>query len=303
MLQSLHSVVRARTDLVLGMFLAVYACARILEVFDAYFRSRAMAPHPVPQLAVVALHILPALGFALVHGARHYRLRGILVFFGICLVVSNLVEDLGVATGFPFGRYYYAEPMGPRLFHVPLLLGLAYVGMSYVSWTVARMILGRPEAPVRGLRTIALPLLASFIMTAWDLAQDPVWSTVLHCWVWVDGGQWFGVPISNYLGWIVNLFVMYLLFALYLRRNPAAEIPAGRAYWRQALLFYVACAACNLLQLLPPATLDAVRDATGKPWLLADIVRASAIVSIFVMGGFACLAWVRLAEKDGVAAD
>jgi multisubunit Na+/H+ antiporter MnhF subunit len=151
--------------LTLGLILAAYFCARILEI----------AATPLPRTAIVALDVLSAMAFALVDGARHYRLRGILAFAAVCIVVGNIAENLGVTTGFPFGRYYFVELMGPMLFHVPVLLGLAYIGMAYVSWTVARLIVGQPHARVAGLRVLALPLVASFVMVAWDLAQDPVW--------------------------------------------------------------------------------------------------------------------------------
>jgi putative membrane protein len=141
--------------LVLGLILAFYICARILEVVSS----------PVSRTAIVALDVLSAVAFALTDGAQHYRLRGILVFACICTVVGNLVENLGVTTGFPFGRYYFVELMGPKLFHVPVLLGLAYIGMAYVSWALARLIMGRTDAPITGTRIVTLPLLASAIMT------------------------------------------------------------------------------------------------------------------------------------------
>lgn len=280
--------------LVLGLILVFYLCARILEVVSS----------PVPRTAIVALDVLSAMAFALTDGARHYRLRGILVFAGICTVVGNLVENLGVTTGFPFGRYYFVELMGPKLFHVPVLLGLAYIGMAYVSWALARLIVGRTDAPIAGLRIVTLPLLASAIMTAWDLAQDPVWATVLHGWVWRDGGPWFGVPVSNYLGWYGNLFVIYLLFALYLHGDPARSIAESRASWRPALIFYGLCAAGNVLQVASSYPVPAlVQDPTGKLWRVADIIAASALVSIFVMGGFVTLAWISLRRQQKPATD
>ena len=215
--------------LALSLILASYACARILEV----------APTSIPRTAIVALDVLSAMAFALTDGVRHYRLRGILVFTVICTVLGNLVENLGVTTGFPFGHYYFVELMGPKLFHVPVLLGLAYIGMAYVSWMLARLIVGHSYAPVSGIRVATLPLVASFVMVAWDLAQDPVWATILHGWVWRDGGPWFGVPISNYLGWYGTVFTIYLFFALYLRCRPALPIATSMASLRPALLFYV----------------------------------------------------------------
>ena len=146
----------------LAAILAAYACARILEVSSG----------SIPHLWIVALDVLSAATFAAFDGSRHYRWRTILVFAAICVVVGNIVENLGVATGFPFGRYYFVELMGPKVFHVPVLLGLAYIGMAYVSWMLASLILKTPPSPATTRSIIAIPLLASLIMTTWDLAQD-----------------------------------------------------------------------------------------------------------------------------------
>jgi putative membrane protein len=277
----------------LALILACYLLARILEV----------TPTLIPRTAIVALDVLSAMSFALLDGARHYKLRGILVFAGICLLVGNLTENLSISTGFPFGHYYFVELMGPKLFQVPVLLGLAYIGMSYVSWTLARLIVGQSDAPVAGWRIVALPAVASFVMVAWDLAQDPVWATVLHGWVWRDGGAWFGVPLSNYLGWYGTVFTIYLFFALYLRRWPVAETSLPQPSLRPAVIFYLLCAAGNVLQVLSTQAPDLVLDPTGKQWSYAEIARASALVSIFIMGGFAAVAWARQPKQQKAATD
>ena len=197
-----------------GSLAALYAAARAFQIL----------PGKLPMVAVVALHVLPLLIFALIHGAILYRLTGILIFFAICLVVGNAFENLGVSTGFPFGRYYFTDAMGPKLFQVPILLGLAYVGMGYLSWTLGRVILGNLQAPLAGARTVALPLVAAFIMVAWDFANDPVWANINRLWIWQHGGAYFGVPLTNFLGWYLVVYVIYQLFALYLRgRSPSAR--------------------------------------------------------------------------------
>ena len=163
---------RTLTTLAMWLLLLLYAVARVFQIL----------PGKLPMTAVVALHVLPLLLFALIHGAIVYRLTGILIFFAICLVVGNAFENLGVATGFPFGRYYFTDAMGPKLFQVPILLGLAYVGMGYLSWTLGRVVLGNPRAPLAEARTVGLPLVAAFIMVAWDFANDPVWANVNRLW-------------------------------------------------------------------------------------------------------------------------
>jgi uncharacterized membrane protein len=269
--------------LLLPAILASYACARVLQVITG----------PTPRLSLVALDVVSAVAFALVDGSRNYGFRGILVFTGICLTVGNVVENIGIATGFPFGHYRFLEVMGPSIFNVPILLGLAYIGMAYVSWILACTLLGSESRRDGILGMLALPAAASLIMVSWDIAQDPVWSTFLHAWVWRDGGSWFGVPLSNFAGWYGTVFAIYLLFSIYLRRRPAAALDPAKPTW-PPIAFYALCAAGNILQIWVSQPVPAIADATGRQWQVAQILRASALVSIFLMGSFALLAAGRL---------
>ena len=273
--------------------MACYACARVLEI----------APTTIPRMAIVSLEVLSAMAFALTDGARRYGLQGILVFAGLCVLVGNVIENIGVATGIPFGRYYFVDLMGPKLFHVPMLLGLAYIGMAYVSWTLASTILNCGPEQRQSSRIFAVPFLAGFIMASWDLAQDPVWATVLHGWVWIDGGPWFGVPISNYVGWYGTVLLIYLFFASYLFRYFSRQPGRNRSSARPALLFYLLCAAGNILQSIPHSAGTVAQDPTGRQWMVADITRASALVSIFVMGSFVAIAWIRMARATNTITD
>jgi uncharacterized membrane protein len=281
---------RARKQIVtvaiLWALLALYAAARILQVF----------PGRVPMLAVVALHVLPPAIFALIHGAMFYRARGILFFVTLCLVLGNIFENLGVLIGFPYGRYHFTDLMGPKLFAVPVLLGLAYVGMAYLSWTLAHLILANGRTPLTGMRVAVLPLLAAFIMVAWDLAMDPVWGTVLHAWIWKQGGTYFGVPVSNFVGWYLTVYVIFQIFALHLRRRTIhpRQLPSG--YWHLAIVFYAVSAAGNLILAIPHNAPTIVSDAAGVQWKVTQIVGVCVLVSVFVMGTFAMLAWTRLAR-------
>lgn len=267
----------------LPAILVCYAGARVLQVITG----------PTPRLSLVAPDVLSAAAFALVDGSRRYGRRGILVFAAICLAVGNVVENIGVATGFPFGHYRFLEVMGPRFLSVPILLGLAYVGMAYVSWVVARILMRSSNGSGK-LGLIALPAVASLVMVSWDVAQDPVWSTFLHAWVWRDGGSWFGVPLSNYAGWYGTVFTIYLLFAIYLKRAGVMEASASNC---PAVAFYALCAAGNVAQIWVPHASSVMADATGRRWPVTDILRASALVSVFLMGTFVLLAVGRLRPR------
>lgn len=277
------------TNILLWAVIAFYAAARILQVY----------PGRIPMLAVVALHVFPPAIFALIHGAKCYGWGGILRFVTISLVVGNVFENLGVITGFPYGRYYFTDVMGPKLWNVPILLGLAYVGMAYLSWTLACVILGGMKSPVVGGRVITIPLVAGFLMVAWDLSQDPVWATILRCWVWQNGGAYFGVPLSNFLGWYLTVYIIYQLFALYLRGRSPTPGPLSVSYWYHALVFYGVSAAGNFLLIIPRPGVSDVSDATGKQWNVGDITGTCVLVTLFTMGAFAILAWIRLSDQKG----
>jgi uncharacterized membrane protein len=246
------------------------------------------------MLVIVASHVFPPAIFTLIHGAIRYRARGILTFVAICLVVGNGSENLSILTGFPFGHYYFTDVMGPKLLNVPILLGLAYIGMGYLSWTLASVILGGTRNHA-GLGVVAVPVVASFVMTAWDLSMDAVWGTLVHGWIWLQGGAYFGVPVSNFLGWYLTVYVIYQLFALYLRNRPTNPDPLPSAYWTQAVVFYGVSAAGNILLALPRgAGNSVVSDPTGVQWKVSAITGTCALVTIFTMGAFVVLAWVRL---------
>ncbi|WP_348263399.1 carotenoid biosynthesis protein [Telmatobacter sp. DSM 110680] len=272
----------------LSALLALYLFTRILQIL----------PFSTPSTFIVALEIFSALLFALIHGAQHYRLHGILVFAVICLVIGNIVENIGVLTGFPYGHYEFLPLMGPQFLRVPILLGIAYIGMAYVSWTLARLILGATTTKPAGAQLIPLSLLAAVIMTAWDLAQDPVWSTLLHAWCWRDGGLWFGVPVTNYAGWLLTVFLIYVAFALYLKHSAVGSLSPSQPHWRATVLLYALCAVGNILQLLRPQPFKVVADPSGALWQTAAILHASALVSMFFMGSLAIAASLRIPKVD-----
>lgn len=264
------------------VILACYACGRMLQVMHG----------PPAILPLVAMEVLSAFALAVVDGARAWGIRGILVFAAICIVVGNVVENIGVATGFPFGHYHFLNVMGPKFLAVPVLLGLAYIGIAYASWTLGSVLAGRISGAGSRARFLAVPLAGAFVMVAWDVAQDPVWSTMLHAWAWRDGGIWFGVPLQNYLGWFLTVLLIFLLFAAY---EAKARLRPAPSAW-PALGLYVLCAAGNVLQLLSRHPAVSV-DASGRAWRTENILMESAVISIVLMGGLVALVVAKLPAR------
>jgi uncharacterized membrane protein len=267
--------------------IGIYAVSRILEAF----------PLHLPMIAIVALDVLPALLFAFLHGRMLWSQRDILIFFAICAVVGGTIEKIGITTSFPFGRYFFTHVMGPKISGIPILLGLAYLGMGYLSWLIASLILGCEQRLLTSWRIVALPAFAALVMTSWDFCMDPIWSTVVRAWTWIDGGPYFGVPISNFFGWYANVFLIYLLFALSLRRSAPPTKSLSTKFWKAALLFYAVSVAGNFLLLIPHPT-EEVMDPTGKLWPLRSITSATALATLLTMGTLLLTAYVRVARHS-----
>ena len=272
----------------LWMMVALYVLGRICQQY----------PETIPVLLIVALQVVPPAVFALIHASILYRVRGMWVFTLSCVAAAGLCESLSLRTGFPFGHYFFTGLMGPKIFDLPVLLVMAYLGIGYCSWVLAVLILGYRDEPLSGTRVVALPLLASAIMVAWDVSMDPIWATLDRAWIWRDGGVYFGVPISNFLGWYLTAYLFNQAFAFYLRSNQAVARPMSSALWRGAVAIYTICALGNLLVFRRGLFAPTGTDASGRVWATTDILAASVLVSLLVMTPFAVLAWARAERAE-----
>jgi uncharacterized membrane protein len=166
--------------------------------------------------------------FSLVHSLGSLGWRHTLVFFAATAVVSWCFEQLGVATGIVYGHYHYTAVLGWKLGHVPVLIPLAWYMMIYPSYVIAT-ILASGASPSRGRgRVLGPAFLGAMIMTAWDLVVDPLLSgPAVKAWVWEQGGPYFGIPLRNFLGWMITTFVVYVLYGLFAAGARRKHQPSG----------------------------------------------------------------------------
>jgi putative membrane protein len=279
-----------RPSLWIWILVAIYAAASLARIIPA-----------LPRMLGLVTVLAPFL-FAFVHGSAQYRFRDTIVFAIICLAVSNIFENLSILTGFPFGNYYYSDEL-PKLFLVPLLIGPAYLGMGYLSWTLARVIIDDTDNAY--LRVVGLPLIASFVMVAWDLTFDPSASTISGTWVWRQGGAFFGVPVSNFLGWYLTVYVFFQIFALYLKLTPAARSerrkPAPGLWWPAVTMYGVTALQPLLRFWFHPSHPKTVTDPAGVIWNARDIYATGALMSLFTMTAFTLIAALKLTGPSKTA--
>jgi putative membrane protein len=244
------------------------------------------------SITVLAVHAVIGLGW--IEAAA---------FAAICLTVTFTMENVGVLTGFPYGRYVFlVEPDLPHVGVIPPIVGPLYFGLGYASWVIANVLLGERMARPSRFGLLALPILSAFVMTQWDVVMDPEGSTLDKAWMWLEGGGYFGVPLSNFLGWFLVTWLYFQGFALlaYARRNRGDYRRSSPLFWAIPVLLYLAAGLCHLPLLIEPDA--SVVDQGGRVWSAAALRQTTAIVMLFTMTPTALLALLRLAPlRNGEA--
>lgn len=252
--------------------------------------------NPTPLTQALAATFIAC---ALIHATLAYGARRALMLFVACNAIAFAIENLGTATGFPFGVYHFE--VGADLPHVgliPIIVGPLWFGAGYFSWTVASVLLDGADRQLdRPFNLVALPIVAAFVMTQWDLVMDAPNATITKVWIWHNGGGMFGVPLSNSLRWLLTSWLIFQAFALYLRRSGLR--PYARMSFRlpaTGILFYVGAGLTHIVPWIMGQAGDAI-DARGYGWQIQDIREATVAILLLTMVFTALLATLRLLRQ------
>ena len=120
---------------------------------------------------------------------------------GALVAYSYGIEYLGVHTGVPYGEFFYGVDLGPTLAGVPLGLPVFFIPLVMNAYLLVALLLGeRARSRPRRLVSVIAAVLAM------DLVLDPG-AVALGFWVYPGGGLYYGVPLSNYAGWVLSATV------------------------------------------------------------------------------------------------
>jgi uncharacterized membrane protein len=190
---------------------------------------------PVGFLGVIVTVI-----FVVIHGYKFYGAKNIMFFILVIFAVSWCLESLSILIGFPFGNYHYTGT--GMIGEVPWIIMPAYLGTGYLSWILSHILSGKLTPKIEGKQMVVIPFVAAFVMVMWDVVMDPILSTVQGEWVWEDGGYYFGVPLTNYFGWFLTVFLIYLIFAVFLSRQTGKQYSTrvgSKLFWVSIPLMYL----------------------------------------------------------------
>ena len=155
-------------------------------------------------------YVVGFLAFFLVAGTRDLGRVRTLGFLLWGFLVPLGAELLSTRVGVPFGLYHYSgETTGAELFlaNVPFFSPLSFPFLAYASFCLARRALGPGGAGSRAGR-LRLVALSGALMTLLDVVIDPLavrggrWF-LGHIFAYPEGGIYFGVPLSNFAGWLL----------------------------------------------------------------------------------------------------
>lgn len=217
--------------------------------------------------------------FAVFHAANQLGVRSMLVFLSITFVVSFVFETVGVLTGLIYGAYYYTNKLGPKLGVVPVLIPIAWFMMMYASYAIVHAVTGKTRARSLGW-SVWRALLGAMAMTAWDFGMDPQMVARGH-WVWTQGGEYFGIPVQNFIGWLATTFTVFFLFHLSEKFQSPRELKFDNNFARLSIAAYAVQGTATVI----------AGSAQGQS--------APALVTFFAMGAFLLVAITRVVSMRG----
>ena len=176
-------------------------------------------------------YVLGFLAAFAVAGTRDLGWRRMLLFGACVSPLVWLAEMSSTRTGIPFGLYHYTgETRGRELFlaDVPVMDPLSFAFLAYASFCLARETLrGRQVGP------FGLAVATGVLMMVVDVVIDPAalrgdrWF-LGRVFFYAEEGVYFGVPLSNFVGWLLVGAAGSGLYLAVTRARPRPGV-GGRA--------------------------------------------------------------------------
>jgi isopentenyl-diphosphate delta-isomerase type 1 len=212
----------------------------------AFFMANVDLPSwaPAVSAASVILFAVPAIWAA----KMWLGWRDALILFAVLALLALLIEIAAISTGIPYGHFGYSDHLGLKLFGVvpwtvsfawpPLILGAYGIAANLVHSRMFRV------------------LLTALLLVAFDLVLDPG-AVSLGFWKYVDAGSFYGVPLSNFAGWLLSGLVGAIItetMVSYFR--PLLPVPVQLSSSAFLIIFFWAALAA-FAGMLAPAVIGA----------------------------------------------
>ncbi len=148
------------------------------------------------------------------HGIYTIGLVNILGFIAISIIISGTFEIIGVNKGWIFGPYHYNPPSCPlpAVMGVPLCYPIGWCGMTYAAFWMGALLMNTGSLN-QIIITPVFILLVAGLVTLLDIISDPI-AVDEGRWSWHKPGAFYGVPLSNFIGWFFTAVVILATFSV-----------------------------------------------------------------------------------------
>lgn len=127
-------------------------------------------------------------------------------WLAVLVAYTYAIELVGVRTDWPYGGFEYGIELGPMLAgEIPLALPLFFIPLVLNAVLFTLLVL-EDRAATRVTRLVA----AIAAVIAIDLVLDPA-AVAIGFWAFTPPGPYYGVPVSNYVGWLISGTVAVVL--------------------------------------------------------------------------------------------
>ena len=139
--------------------------------------------------------------------------KAFIIFITVCFLTGMIAEIIGVQSGWLFGEYAYGDVMGPKVFGVPLLIGINWFVLVFCCMIIIERLHVKMKqkylendlgGPPENLERLSIVVDGALLATTFDWIMEPV-AVKLEFWKWEAPA----IPIYNYICWfIISCFLI-----------------------------------------------------------------------------------------------
>jgi len=160
-------------------------------------------------VSITPIHLSLVFGILLITQSNFSK--SFILFLSAVVLISYLIELVGVNTGRIFGSYIYGKALGFKIGNTPLLIGILWFTLIYSIGVILANF--KWHILIKSLIGALLMLLIDFFIEPVAMSYD--------FWSW-EGGV---IPTQNYLAWFFISLLLLIGFNLsaFEKHNPTAK--------------------------------------------------------------------------------
>ena len=134
---------------------------------------------------------------------------------GLALITfyAYFIEYIGLKTGWPYGSFEYLIELGPMILGVPIGLPIFFVPLVLNAYLLVNLFEVKNRVK-RFILSLSLVLIVDGVL-------DPA-AVSLGIWKY-SSGLYYGVPVSNYLGWILSASIVLIILEIIFEASEVRE--------------------------------------------------------------------------------